>query len=128
MLKLKYILLLTIAFSSPAIASLDLSATINCTYQKGQMLNKKESKSANNSKPLKWSFNGLKSKKAIFVSGGDSGSVITVSIENGVVIYLPYPVGTSTFTIWSTGESFWNKQANIMGTVYSQQFIGSCVN
>lgn len=130
MLNLKQISLSIIALvlTSPVLASLDLSATVNCTYHTGQMLSKSEATNVNNSTPLKWAFNGLKSEKPIFVSGGDTGKVHPVPIESGVIIYLPYPVGTSTFTIWSTGESFWSKQANIVGTVYSQQFIGSCVN
>jgi hypothetical protein len=114
--------------SSPAMAELNLSATLNCTYQKGQFLDKNESTNVTNSKPLNWAFNGLSSEKPVFVSGGDTGSVFAMPMNEGVIIYIPHPTGTSVFTIWSTGESFWGKQSNIVGRTYSQQYIGSCQN
>ncbi len=92
------------------------------------MLTKKESESLTNSTPLNWTFNGLGSENPIFISGGDTGNVMPMPIENGIVIYLPYSTGTSVFTIWDNGDSFWGKQANLVGTVYSQQFIGKCLN
>lgn len=114
--------------STSAFAKIDLSATLNCTYQKGQILDKNTSDNVTNSTPLNWTFNGLASKNPIFVSGGETGRVIAIPIETGIIIYLPSDVGTSTFTIWSSGESFWGKQTNLLGSVYSQQFIGSCEN
>ena len=81
-----------------------------------------------NSKPMKWSFNGLLSNKAVFLSGGDSGRIQSKRIDNGVSIYLPFGLGVQTFTVWSSGESYWNKQYSIMGKTNSQQYIGVCTN
>jgi len=128
MLKQISILLVSLVLSTSAYASLNLDTTINCTYQKGQFLTKKEASNVSNSTPLKWTFNGLNSKKPIFVSGGDTGRVLPTTIKDGVVIYLPSSGGNSTFAIWRTGESSWSKQAKVAGTVYCQQFIGKCVN
>jgi hypothetical protein len=114
--------------SANVFSGIDLSSTVNCTYQTGQVLHSEEAKNVTNKTPLNWTFNSLLSDKPIFVSGGDSGEVIATKMEEGVIIYLPYSVGTSTFTIWSTGESFWSKQSNLLGKKYSQHFLGSCEN
>jgi len=111
-----------------ALAEINLSTTVGCTYQTGQILDKKAAENVKNSIPLNWTFNGLLSTKPIFVSGGDTGKVIAIPIDNGVIIYLPFSHGTSAFTIWTTGESFWNKQSNVLGDIYSQQYIGTCEN
>lgn len=118
---------ISIIFSSSCLAKINLSLTVNCTYQKGQLLTNEKSENVTNSKPLNWTFNSLMTDKSIFVSGGDTGSVLSIPIEDGVIIFLPFATGTSTFTIWESGESFWGKQASLSGT-YSQQFIGSCQN
>ena len=130
MLKIKHLYLVIISFiiSVDAIAEINLSTTVSCTYQSGQILDKKEAKNVESSYPLNWTFNGLLSKKPIFVSGGDTSAVIAIPIDNGIAIYLPSSAGTSTFTIWETGESFWSKQVNIVGNAYSQQYLGTCEN
>lgn len=130
MLKFKYLLAIFFGFivSTKALASIDLSSTINCTYQVGQILDKDEAANVTNKKPLNWTFNGLLSKKPLFVAGGDSGDVIAIKMLQGVIIYLPDQIGTSTFTIWKSGESFWSKQSNILGAVYSQHYLGTCMN
>ena len=92
------------------------------------MLTNDESKNLENPVPLNWTFNGLLSNKATFMSGGDSGEIMVVSMDNGVIIYVPSEKGTSSFAIWKSGKSVWGKQANLFGTIYGQQFIGGCVN
>ena len=131
MLNKKYLPAIILSFfvSSQAIAKLDLSSTVNCTYRVGQILDKDEANNVTNNKPLNWTFNGLLSEAPLFVAGGDTGAVFAVKIAEGIVIYLPDAVGTSTFSIWDTGESFWSKQTRLLGGVpYSQHFLGSCVN
>jgi hypothetical protein len=123
-----FVVLLCFIVSTKAIASIDLSSPINCTYQVGQILDKDEAVNIKNNKPLNWTFNGLLSKKSVFVAGGDSGDVIAIKMREGIIIYLPDQIGTSTFTIWNTGESFWGKQSNVLGSMYSQQYLGICVN
>lgn len=120
--------LTSLFLSFAAIAKVDLSSTVNCTYQSGQVLDKKKAENVKNPRPLNWTFNGLLSKKPIFVSGGDTDEIITVSMKNGIIIYLPHSIGTSTFTIWITGESFWSKQSNVLGYIYSQHYLGNCEN
>ncbi|MGL6001541.1 MAG: hypothetical protein ACRCZ4_05495 [Plesiomonas sp.] len=114
--------------SLPAIAQIDFSVTVHCTYQKGQFLSKDEAENVTNSKPLNWAFNNLSGEKPIYISGGDSGELITIPIEYGVLIYLPYATGTHTFTVWNNGQSFWGKQSNLVGNINAQQYIGSCQN
>jgi hypothetical protein len=114
--------------SKTVYADIDLSITLHCSYQKGQFLSKTESDNIMNSVPLNWTFNGLNSDKSLYVSGGDTGQVLTVPIENGYSIYLPFGTGSHSFTIWKTGESIWNKQAKLAGVVNSQQYLGSCNN
>ena len=114
--------------SFSAFADIDLASTVHCTYQIGQVLHKNEAKNVTNKTPLNWTFNALLSEKPIFVAGGDTGEVTTIKMEEGIIIYQPFLFGTSTFTIWLTGESFWSKQANLLGTKYSQHFLGSCEN
>src|SRR5690606_18397207 len=67
--------------STAAIAELNLSATLSCTYQKGQFLDKNESTNVTNSTPLNWTFNGLSSDKPMFVAGGDTGSVFAMPMN-----------------------------------------------
>lgn len=122
------IILIAVLFSMPVFAQVDFSATTHCTYQKGQFLSPKESENVTNSKPLNWAFNNLSGEKPVYVSGGDSGEVITIPLELGVIIYLPYATGTHTFTIWNNGQSFWAKQSNLIGNINAQQYIGSCAN
>jgi len=125
----KYMLITPLVFFSvTAYADIDLSLSVHCTYQKGQFLSPNEAENVMNSKPMKWTFNGLLSNKAVFLSGGDSGVILSQNIENGVSIYLPSKLGVQTFTVWSSGESFWNKQYSIMGKINSQQYIGTCTN
>lgn len=114
--------------SASVLAQIDFSGTVHCSYQQGQFLSESKSESITNSKPMKWAFNNLSGDKAIYVSGGDSGEVITISIDLGVLIYLPYATGTHTFTIWSNGQSFWAKQTNFVGIINAQQYIGECHN
>jgi len=109
-------------------AEIDLTSSLHCTYQRGQYLSNNEAENVNNSRPLNWSFNSLASDKAMYISGGDTGEVIAIPIENGVAVYLPSKIGTHTFTVWKTGESIWNKQSNIVGIINSQHFLGSCKN
>jgi hypothetical protein len=109
-------------------ADIDLKISLHCTYQKGQFLSKKEAENVDNSVPLNWTFNGLASDKPMYVAGGDSDQILVVAIENGYSIYLPYQIGAHSFSIWKTGESTWNKQSNLAGTVNTQQFLGSCSN
>lgn len=108
--------------------SLNLALTTQCSYQKGQWLSSSEAKDIHESRPLNWTFNNLTGEKPMFMSGGDSGEVFVVPLADLLIVYLPSPVGTHAFTIWKTGESFWNKQGAIFGTKRSQQFIGTCRN
>ena len=114
--------------SFPVVAQIDFSATVHCSYQKGQFLSKEEAENVTNSKPLNWAFNNLSGKKPIYISGGDSGELIAIPIELGVLVYLPYATGTHTFTVWNNGQSFWAKQTNLVGNINAQQYIGSCQN
>tara|TARA_R110002072_G_scaffold277623_1_gene439355 strand:+ start:539 stop:931 length:393 start_codon:yes stop_codon:yes gene_type:complete len=109
-------------------ASLDLSSTLNCSYQRGQILDKDSAENVHNSTPLNWTFNNLNTKSGMFMAGGDSGEVMALPVFGGMAIYIPDKAGSHSFTIWSTGESIWNKQNNLLGTVYSQQYFGSCIN
>jgi hypothetical protein len=115
-------------FSLSSQAQIDFSATVHCSYQKGQYLSKDKSENVHNSKPLNWAFNNLSGKKPIYISGGDTGEVITIPLDLGVIIYLPDSTGTHTFTVWNNGQSFWAKQMNLLGTLNAQQYIGSCAN
>ena len=125
----KKALILLLAFCSTNVyANIDLSLTVHCKYQKGQFLTPNESENITNSKPMSWTFNGVLTNNPMFMSGGDTGSVLSHRIENGVSIYLPSELGSQSFTIWSTGESFWNKQYAILGNASSQQYIGTCTN
>jgi hypothetical protein len=109
-------------------ANIDLTVSLHCSFQKGQFLSKKEAENVTNSTPLKWTFYGLSTDKPMYVSGADAGEVLVVPIVNGYSIYLPYRIGAHSFSIWKTGESTWNKQSNLAGTVNTQQFLGSCSN
>jgi hypothetical protein len=109
-------------------AQIDFSATIHCSYQKGQYLSNDESENVNNSRPLNWAFNNLSGETPIYISGGDSGQVITIPLDSGMIIYLPDAVGTHTFTVWNDGQSFWAKQINLIGSLNAQQYIGTCAN
>ena len=128
---LQVIFLFLITQSLYAANVLDFTKTIHCTYQKGQVLSTEEYKNVFNSRPLNWTFNDLHdTDKSLFISGGDVGRVISMEIVFGYAIVLPMTMGVSTFTIWHTGKSFWNKQdmfITIEGA-HSQQFIGKCVN
>lgn len=125
----RFLLIIPITFFSFAVhADIDLSLTVHCIYQKGQFLSPNKSENIMNSKPMKWSFNGLLSNKAVFLSGGDSGRIQSKRIDNGVSIYLPFDLGVQTFTVWSSGDSYWNKQYSIMGKTNSQQYVGVCTN
>ena len=110
------------------LADIDLSSTLHCTYQRGQFLSSSEAENVHNSTPLNWTFNSLTTKNSMYMSGGDTGEVIAIPIDDGVAAYLPYGIGTHTFTIWKTGESIWNKQSNFVGTINSQHYLGSCKN
>lgn len=126
---LKLIVLVKIlTMSTLTFAGVNFSETLHCEYQKGQVLSKNESESVNNSTPLKWTFNGLKSDKPMFISGGDVQEVVAIAVKGGFSIYSPYDSGAHSFTIWSSGESYWNKQSNLIGNINSQQYIGTCSN
>jgi hypothetical protein len=77
---------------------------------------------------LKWTFYGLSTAKPMYVAGANTGELLVVPIVNGYSIYLTYQIGAHLFSIWKTGESTWNKQSNLAGTVNTQQFFGSCSN
>ncbi|MGH1541267.1 MAG: hypothetical protein ACRBHB_12645 [Arenicella sp.] len=109
-------------------AEVSFSETLHCEYQKGQVLSKSESENVKNSTPLKWTFNGLRTDKPMFISGGDVKPVVAVEVNGGFSIYSPYASGAHSFTIWSSGESYWNKQSNLIGNIGSQQYIGTCTN
>ena len=109
-------------------AQIDFSATVHCSYKKGQYLSLDEAENVTNSKPLNWAFNNLIGKNPIYISGGDTGELIAIPVEQGVIIYLPYGTGTHTFSIWNNGQSFWAKQTNLLGVINAQQYIGSCQN
>jgi hypothetical protein len=115
-------------FSLSSQAQIDFAATVHCSYQKGQFLTEDKAENVYNSKPLNWAFNNLSGKTPIYISGGDNGEVLTIPLELGVIIYIPSPIGTHTFTVWNNGQSFWAKQMNFIGTLNAQQYIGSCEN
>ena len=115
-------------FSLSSQAQIYFSETVHCSYQKGQYLSQDEAKNVHNSKPLNWAFNNLSGKNPIYISGGDTGEVITIPLDLGVIIYLPVSTGTHTFTVWNNGQSFWAKQISLLGTLNAQQYIGSCAN
>ena len=117
-----------VLLSLPVFSQVNFSASTHCTYQKGQFLSKTEAENVTNSKPLNWTFNGLSGSKPLYLSGGDTGEVISVPLESGIIIYLPYPTGTHTFTVWNSGQSFWAKQSSLAGNINAQQYIGSCAN
>ena len=127
-------IVLTIIFSqflvvsSIALADVDFSETLHCEYQKGQILSKSESENIKNSTPLKWTFNGLKGEKPVFISGGDVQEVVATPLKGGYSIYSTYRSGAHSFTIWLSGESYWNKQSNLIGNTNSQHYIGVCTN
>ena len=120
--------ILVLMTTSQALGEINLSTTVHCSYQNGQIIDKNTAENLNNSVPLNWSFNNLTTASGKYMSGGDSGEVMAIPISDGVAIYLPYSIGTHAFTIWTSGESIWNKQTNLRGLVYSQQFLGNCSN
>jgi hypothetical protein len=122
------ILIVFFLISKNVYANIDLTVSLHCSFQKGQLLTKKEAKNVTNSVPLKWTFYGLSTDKPMYVAGADSGDILVVPIDNGYSIYLPYQIGAHSFSIWKTGESIWNKQSNLVNTVNTQQFLGSCSN
>jgi len=124
----KFILPILLTFSLNAFAEPDLSQSIHCTYQKGQVLSDKESVNITNSTPLKWSFNGLLTENPQYMAGGDSERIFSVTINEGVAMYLPDLSGSHSFTVFKSGKSFWNKQWGIMGEISTQQYIGTCTN
>ncbi len=130
MVELKQVILFSLVLlgARDVLADLDLSSSLHCTYQRGQFLSKDEAENVKNSTPMNWTFNSLSADSGMYISGGDSGEVMAITIENGMAIYIPYKIGTHTFTVWKTGESIWNKQSNLIGTVNSQQYLGNCKN
>ncbi|EPJ47754.1 MAG: hypothetical protein OFPII_10050 [Osedax symbiont Rs1] len=83
------IAILVLITTSQALAEINLSTTVHCSYQNGQIIDKNTAKNLNNSVPLNWSFNSLSTATGKYMSGGDSGEVMTIPISDGVVIYLP---------------------------------------
>jgi hypothetical protein len=126
---IKYLTLIVLFLISKNVyADIDLTASLHCSFQKGQLLTKKEAKNVTNSTPLNWTFYNLSSDKPMYVAGADAGEVFVFPIDNGYSIYLPYQIGAHLFSIWKTGESTWNKQSNLVDRVNTQQFLGSCSN
>jgi hypothetical protein len=123
-----FTLIIFFLISKNVYADIDLTVSLHCSFQKGQVFTIKEAVNITNSIPLKWTFYGLSTDKPMYVAGADAGEVLVVPIDNGYSIYLPYQIGAHLFSIWKTGESTWSKQSNLAGTVNTQQFLGSCSN
>jgi len=123
------IIVLVLGVSLPVYADIDLSKAIVCEFGYYQYLDPTSHKSKNH-KPLKWSFTKLGSNEASFLSGVDTGKVISFFHEtsNGVSVFLPQGNGAHLFSIWRSGIAYWSKHNDIVGQTASQQFRGKCTN
>lgn len=121
-----------IFFAGVAVArdQISLSAPITCVFRYGQAMDFEKAETDTQKSPMEWNFFDLLGSGPRFQSGGDTGSIQVYrhAANRGVSLWLTQANGAQLFTIWSDGKAFWTKHNDILGSKYTQQFRGTCVN
>jgi hypothetical protein len=109
---------------------ISLGNPVTCSFQVGQYIDLKETRTYSEKGVLEWNFFELLTQRPRFLSGGDTGSVLVNRHDrsNGVSVLLAQGNGAHLFSIWPDGTAFWSKHNDLVGLKATQQFRGTCIN